>query len=99
MNNEPWTLLGLHAAARFTVEADCNAGLISRLLEPFARRDITPDSVNALRRGETMRVEIVLRRMPAEAVHVVEGNLRQVIGVRAVCLQQEVTGCVQRRAA
>jgi len=99
MDTEPWTLLGLHAAARFNVEADCSAGLISRLIEPFAKRDITPDAVNALRGGETMRVEIVLRRMPAEAVHVVLGNLRQIVGVRAVAMQQEVTGCVQRRAA
>ncbi len=99
MSNEPWTLTGLHAAVNFTVEADCSAGLLSRLIEPFAKRDLTPDTLNAHRSGDVMRVEIAMRSMPAEAVHVVEGNLRQVVGVRVVTLKQEITGCVQRRAA
>jgi len=37
--------------------------------------------------------------MPAEMVHLVEGNLRQVVGVTAVSLRQEVTGTVRRQAA
>jgi hypothetical protein len=32
-------------------------------------------------------------------VHLVEGNLAQVVGVRSVTRRQEVTGRVQRRAA
>jgi len=41
-----------------------------------------------------MHVEIAMEAMPAEAVHLVEGNLSQVVGVRAVsrvarsCLRQ-----------
>ncbi len=31
-----------------------------------------------------MRVEIALDAMPGEMVHLVEGNLRQVVGVRTV---------------
>ncbi len=99
MTHEPWTLSGLHAAVHFTVEADCAAGLLPRLIEPFAKRDITPDTLNAHRVGEVMHVEIAMRRMPAESVQVVEGNLRQVVGVRLVTLRQEITGWVQRRAA
>jgi len=37
--------------------------------------------------------------MPAEMVHLVEGNLRQVVGVVSVSLRQEVTGAVRRQAA
>lgn len=99
MSYEPWTLSGLNAAVRFTIEADCSAGLLPRLIEPFAKRDITLDTMNAHRSGQLMRVEIVIRDIPANAVHVVEGNLRQVVGVRSVSMKQEVTGWVQRRVA
>jgi hypothetical protein len=46
------------------------------------------------RSGDTLHVEIAMEAMPAEVVHVVEGNLRQVVGVRTVtrvmrpCLRQ-----------
>jgi hypothetical protein len=36
--------------------------------------------------------------MPAEMVHLVEGNLRQTVGVLSVARRQEITG-VARRAA
>jgi hypothetical protein len=41
-----------------------------------------------------MHVEIAMEAMPAEVVHLVEGNLRQVVGVQTVarvtrsCLRQ-----------
>lgn len=34
--------------------------------------------------------------MPAEMVHLVEGNLSQVVGVRSVTRRQEITGSVSR---
>jgi hypothetical protein len=71
-------------AARFTVTADAFPGLLSRILEPFAKRDLTPDSVRAVRQGETMRTEVALNAMPLGMVHLVAGNLGQVIGVRQV---------------
>jgi len=37
--------------------------------------------------------------MPSEMVHLVRGNLGQVIGVTAVTCRQEITGQVSRRAA
>jgi hypothetical protein len=36
------------------------------------------------RAGDTVHVEIAMEAMPTEYVHVVEGNLRQVVGVRSV---------------
>ena len=99
MTHEPWTLVGLHAAVRFTLVADATPGLLPRLLAPFARRDLTPDSIDARRDGNEMRVEIAMNDMPAEMVHVVEGNLRQVVGVHNLVRRQEITGVACRRAA
>jgi len=70
--------------ARFLVLADAAPGLLSRLLEPFAKRDLTPDAVLARREGELMRAEIALEAMPGAMLHLVAGNLGQVVGVRSV---------------
>jgi acetolactate synthase small subunit len=99
MSHEPWTLTGLHAAVRFNLVAEAAPGLLPRLLAPFARRDLTPDSIEARREGEEMQVQIAMAAMPAEMVHLVEGNLRQVVGVRSVTRRQEITGVARRRAA
>ncbi len=84
-------------AVRFHVLAEASPGLLSRLLEPLAKRDLTPDAVRATREGEAMRTELVLHAMPAEMVHLVEGNLRQVIGL--LSLRTEREGAVALRAA
>lgn len=99
MSVAPWALVGLHSAVRFCVQAEVSPGLLPRLIQPFARRDLMPDGFSAERRGEVVRVDIALDRMPAEMVHLVEGNLRQVVGVTAVTLRQEVTGTVRRQVA
>lgn len=67
--------------ARFLVLAEASPGLLSRLLQPLAKRDLVPDYIQARREGEAMRVEIVLDAMPAGMVHLVAGNLGQVFGV------------------
>ncbi len=99
MSHEPWTLTGLYASVRFSLLADADPGLLPRLLQPFAKRDLTPDGFEATRDGEDMRIEISMAAMPAEMVHLVEGNLRQVVGVRQVTQRQEITGVARRRAA
>ncbi len=71
-------------AVRFLLDVDPSPGLLSRVLEPFAKRDLTPDSVQASREGEWVRAEFLLRVMPAEMVHLVAGNLGQVFGVISV---------------
>ncbi len=95
----PWTLVGQYAAVRFTITASAEPGLLPRLITPFARRDLTPDSFDGTRVGDTLRVEISMAAMPAEMVHLVEGNLCQTVGVIAVATRREVTGSVRRRAA
>jgi hypothetical protein len=81
-------------SVRFMLDVDVAPGLLSRLLQPYAKRDLVPDRMWSHRSGDTMHVEIAMEAMPAEYVHVVEGNLRQVVGVRSVvrvarpCLRQ-----------
>jgi hypothetical protein len=72
-------------AVRFMLDADPSPGLLSRLLEPFARRDLIPDRMWSHRGDEWMHVEIAMEAMPVDAVHLVEGNLRQVVGMRNLC--------------
>jgi hypothetical protein len=98
MSNEPWTLVGLHAAVRFTVTADASPGLLPRLLQPFAKRDLTPDHFEARATSTGMRVDIAMEAMPAEMVHLVNGNLAQTVGVTNVTHRQEITGRVRRAA-
>lgn len=71
----------LAVAARFHVLAEASPGLLPRLLEPFAKRDLVPDFVAARRDADRVRVEIALASMPAGMVHLVAGNLGQVFGV------------------
>ena len=80
---------------RFEVLAHAEPGLLSRALTPFARRDLVPDKLRARRDGAFLRVEIGMEAMPPEMLHVVEGNLRQIVGVQRVT----VTVCSARQAA
>jgi hypothetical protein len=79
---------------RFLLDADTSPGLLSRLLQPYAKRDLVPDRMWSHRTGDIMHVEIAMEAMPAEVVHLVEGNLAQIVGVRNVsrvarpCLRQ-----------
>ncbi|MBR0652507.1 hypothetical protein GXW78_22820 [Roseomonas terrae] len=67
--------------ASFVVLAEASPGLLTRLLQPLAKRDLVPDRVRAHREGDAMRVEISLDSMPAGMVHLIAGNLGQVFGV------------------
>ncbi len=98
MTTKPWTLVGQHAAVRFTVLAEPDPGLLPRLLQPFAKRDLTPDSFEARVSKEGIRIDIAMSAMPAEMVHLVVGNLGQTIGVTSVTHRQEITGSVRRAA-
>ena len=72
------------------LDADPSPGLLSRLLEPFAKRDLIPDRMWSHRSGGTLHIEIAMDGMPCDVVHLVEGNLRQIVGVRSVVLVQRV---------
>jgi hypothetical protein len=86
-----------HVAVRFMLDAEASPGLLPRLLQPFARRDLAPDRMWSHRNGAVMHIEIALEAMPEQMVHLVEGNLLQVVGVRQVSLLRPGMGL--RRAA
>jgi hypothetical protein len=69
-------------AVKFLLTADAEPGLLPRLLLPFAKRDLIPDRFSATCTGDTIEVEIAMAAMPIELIHLVEGNLRQIIGLR-----------------
>ena len=71
----------------FHVLADTCPGLLPRLLQPLAKRDLVADAFHARRDGDVTHVEMVLHAMPAEMVHLVAGNLGQVVGVQEVRVQ------------
>jgi hypothetical protein len=83
-------------SVRFLLDTDCSPGLLPRLLQPYAKRDLVPDRMWSHRSGDTMHVEIAMEAMPTEVVHLVEGNLRQVVGVRSVT---RVTRSILREVA
>ena len=71
-------------AVTFHLLADAEPGLLARVIVPFARRDLTPDRLRASREGDCLRVQVALDAMPAELLDGVEGNLRQIVGMRRV---------------
>jgi hypothetical protein len=96
MSDDPSATARQTVAVRFMLDADSAPGLLSRLLQPFAKRDLVPDRMWSHRSGETMHIEIAMEAMPGEMVHLVEGNLRQVVGVRSLARVKPET---VRRAA
>ena len=89
-------------SVRFELLADAEPGLLARVLGPFARRDLVPDRVRARRDGLAMRVEIGMDAMPSEMLHLVEGNLRQIVGMQrlsvVLCGDQQRSGGQQQAA-
>ena len=85
-------------AVRFHVLADTCPGLLPRLLGPLAKRDLEADVFHARREGDLMRVEMALHAMPAAMVHLVAGNLGQVVGVREVRVAQHGRDMLRRAA-
>ena len=68
----------------FELLADAEAGLLSSVLVPFARRGLMPDQFRSRRIGRAVHAAVVVEAMPAGMVHLVEGNLRKIVGMRRV---------------
>jgi hypothetical protein len=69
---------------RFDLRAEPSPGLLPRLLQPFAKRDVTPDLFQARRSGEDMDITITCHELEAGMAALIAGNLGQVIGVNRV---------------
>ena len=66
----------------FDLVADAGPGVLSRVLMPFARRDLVPNGMRARRHGDALHVSVSADAMPREMLRYVEGNLRQLVGLR-----------------
>ncbi|HEY8610256.1 MAG TPA: hypothetical protein VIL69_03085 [Roseomonas sp.] len=82
-------------SVRYLLCAEPSPGLLPRLLQPLAKRDLTPDRFRAGREGKALRVEIAVT-LPEGMVHLVAGNLRSVVGVARLEVEH---GRVALRAA
>ena len=69
---------------RFDLRAEPSPGLLPRLLQPFAKRDVTPDLFQARRAGEEMDITITCHDLEPGMAALIAGNLGQVIGVSRV---------------
>jgi hypothetical protein len=63
-------------AIRFLLDADAAPGLLSRLLQPFAKRDLVPDRMWSHRAGATMHIEIAMAAMPCDVVLLAAARIR-----------------------
>jgi hypothetical protein len=69
---------------RFDLRAEPSPGLLPRLLQPFAKRDVTPDLFQARRSAEEMDITITCHDLEPGMAALIAGNLGQVIGVTRV---------------
>jgi hypothetical protein len=83
-------------AVQFELTADVDPGLLPRLLAPFARRDLVLDRMKIGRNGALIEAVLAIDEMPSDVVHLVEGNLRQIVGLRRLTV---VLGRATRQAA
>lgn len=74
----------LDLSALLEVVADASPGLLPRLLEPFAKRDLIPDGVEARREGDAMRVTVRLDAVDGGELDRAIGNISQIVGVRSI---------------
>ncbi|WNK00089.1 hypothetical protein L2D14_01365 [Thalassospiraceae bacterium LMO-JJ14] len=78
--------------ACFSVVAQCDPNTLSRILEPFTKRGLTPSHVYAMRTGETgdaMHVDLQLADADAETNWRLANDLRGLHLVRTVLTSQK----------
>ncbi|MBM3587636.1 MAG: hypothetical protein FJX33_07475 [Alphaproteobacteria bacterium] len=69
---------------RFDLRAESSPGLLPRLLQPFAKRNVTPDSFQVRQGIEEMEITIACQDLEPGVAVLIAGNLGQVIGVSRV---------------
>ena len=81
-------LVSATVAARFSLLAEPSPGLLPRVMQPFAKRDLVPDHFASHREGGTLRLSFGMKAMPAEMVHLVRGDLARLVGVLELQVEQ-----------
>ena len=71
---------------RFDLRAEASPGLLPRVLQPFAKRDVTPDNLQARRNAGEIDITITCHDLEPAMAALIVGNLCQIIGVQRVLL-------------
>jgi acetolactate synthase regulatory subunit len=80
------------AVACFSVVADADPGVLSRLLQVFAKRGLVPSRLYGSRGGpggEDLHVDLQFAGLDARLVAVVAETLRQVVSVQCVLTSEK----------
>jgi hypothetical protein len=77
-------MLPAPSTTRFDLRAEPSPGLLPRVLQPFAKRDVTPDLFQARRMDTEMDITITCQDLEPGMAALIAGNLGQVIGVNRV---------------
>ena len=77
-------MLSAPLPTRFDLRAEPSPGLLPRLLQPFAKRDVTPDFFQARQGAEEMEITIACDDLEPGMAALIAGNLAQVIGVSRI---------------
>ena len=73
-----------HDVHVFTLTADAAPGVLGRVLNPFAKRDVMPASVAADRAGEAYRVTIACRDLDPVDARLIRADLLRLVGLLAL---------------
>jgi acetolactate synthase small subunit len=71
----------------FALSAQSEPGLMSRVLEPFAKRGLVPHRMHAVcggAGGEELVIDIQIAGLEPALVELIAANLRQIVGVESV---------------
>jgi hypothetical protein len=75
----------------FTLTADAAPGLLPRVLNPFAKRDVMPDSVVAERGGDACHVTVVCNGLDPVDARLIRADLLRLVGLRTFDAAGEAT--------
>ena len=65
----------------FTLTADAGPGVLGRVLNPFAKRDVMPASVAADRAGDAYRVTIACHGLDPVDARLIRADLLRLVGL------------------
>ncbi len=73
----------------FTLTADVSPGLLPRVLNPFAKRDVMPDTVAAHRVGDACRVTVACHDLDPVDARLIRADLLRLVGLHALDVADE----------
>jgi len=75
---------------RFSLRSEVEPSVLPRVLEPFALRNLVPESVNCRRERGAMAIEVVVAGLGIADIEHLTLRLSQIVPIRTVMADQEV---------